>query len=866
MNFLSILLNLSPDQIRLSSNFGDNFIYDQVTLFNHYVNSSNMPYILNAGSAKESLPLLKEIYSLFPDESSLAKYLLIDTGFISFMIIQLALLFIELFTITKYSGTELASVIGLVSLGFLLNFCISIRIEMSKIRLTFLSFISVMFTFLLLITISHFLNGEAPLYVFNSGSDLRSLVIFAWNSAQQLSCYNPRLVHSSEVSFLMDNFSITNNNISNLYKNSSYLNLTNDILKLQHDIYVNGEFHKSASFFNKMEIHSSFLETYFFGAGFSTEGIANAIINTVLSITGTEKITVDNPENFLDHTPLKDYQSFRGSQFFILSSFFCLFFLMLLFVGFSDQQFLNQNKNFEFIWLLWLFVISGLLLLMTDFNLIEVFIALECLSFCSYILISLERSKKLSSISGIRYLIISALPSALLILGIIFLYKQNVSFDLTFIELTNTNDFMLGKDVINNALEDKELTFWQKESQKPLVQSLGTSTQVIFNNVESKKLFDQIFNFNNFIVNENDKFLVQFQNFNIIYFYTLILISLFFIISNLSFKLSAAPFHFWAPVIYNNGLLSSVIFLNILLKLVIFLFLIVFVGAISNLMEYEIKNLFLFFALMSFFFGAGGAINERFIKRFFVYSSMVDVGFILLVFSFYDLNKVKNILLYLLIYNLSSMIIWFFLLVVRKHTKFLTNLSNILNNNNLMKFIFSFVIFSMAGIPPFGGFFIKYNILKDIVNSENMWLSFIVLLFTILTLFYYLRLIKIVMFDNINNTKASNIKNNNFKYILFALLLNFVVFFLIFMQESFLIIFDEITYFFIVHDLDLASVTDRLFANDVIKKFIDDNAKLYYSMLDNYLGSEHYIRQDNLRKIYNTFNENGLTPNFKFIK
>ena len=179
MNFLSILLNLSPDQIRLSSNFGDNFIYDQVTLFNHYVNSSNMPYILNAGSAKESLPLLKEIYSLFPDESSLAKYLLIDTGFISFMIIQLALLFIELFTITKYSGTELASVIGLVSLGFLLNFCISIRIEMSKIRLTFLSFISVMFTFLLLITISHFLNGEAPLYVFNSGSDLRSLVIFA---------------------------------------------------------------------------------------------------------------------------------------------------------------------------------------------------------------------------------------------------------------------------------------------------------------------------------------------------------------------------------------------------------------------------------------------------------------------------------------------------------------------------------------------------------------------------------------------------------------------------------------------------------------------------------------------------------------
>ena len=96
---------------------------------------------------------------------------------------------------------------------------------------------------------------------------------------------------------------------------------------------------------------------------------------------------------------------------------------------------------------------------MTGFDLIEIFIALECLSFCSYILISLERSKKLSSISGIRYLIISALPSALLILGIIFLYKQNVSFDLNFIEKLNTVDFLVNKDVFENTLSNTESSF-----------------------------------------------------------------------------------------------------------------------------------------------------------------------------------------------------------------------------------------------------------------------------------------------------------------------------------------------------------------------------------------------------------------------
>jgi len=63
-------------------------------------------------------------------------------------------------------------------------------------------------------------------------------------------------------------------------------------------------------------------------------------------------------------------------------------------------------------------------------------------------------------------------------------------------------------------------------------------------NYLSQESFKQIFHFDDFILNSSDKFLTQFQNFNIIYFYTLILISLFFIISNLSFKLSAAPFHF----------------------------------------------------------------------------------------------------------------------------------------------------------------------------------------------------------------------------------------------------------------------------------------------------------------------------------
>ena len=120
------------------------------------------------------------------------------------------------------------------------------------------------------------------------------------------------------------------------------------------------------------------------------------------------------------------------------------------------------------------------------------------------------------------------------------------------------------------------------------------------------------------------------------------------------------------------------------------------------------------------------------------------------------------------------------------------------------------------------------------------------------------------MFDNINNNKSSNLKNNNFKYILFALLLNFVIFFLIFMQESFLIIFDNITAYIFVHQLDLANYTDFLFQENIIQDFIKKNIESFYTDLDNYLGSEHYITQKNLRTINFSFEKNGVSQNFKY--
>ncbi|MCP4116578.1 MAG: hypothetical protein GY737_14455 [Desulfobacteraceae bacterium] len=352
MTFLSILLSFSPDQMRLSEDFGDYIAYDQAILFNEYITPDTFAVSFEL-KAKESLPVIKDSFPNFDEETTIGKFLIIDSGFYSFFLTKVAQFFIELFTIKNYSGTNLATLIGLVTLGFLFNFCISIRIEVSKIRLTFLSFISIIFTFFILLTALQILNGVAPLAVFNSKNDTFVLTAFATNVAKMVVEPGSFLVGpSDDVEAIQKNL-FSDPNALNLYNNSSFRKLTNDIVKLENDVYVKGEYHKSSSLFNKYQIHSSFFETNsLINNGYkiiTVKDMALDIMNTVYALVGTNNIDPSRPGDFLDHTPLRHYQSMRGSHFFILSSCFCLFFLLLLFIGFSDQQFLNQNKNFEFI-------------------------------------------------------------------------------------------------------------------------------------------------------------------------------------------------------------------------------------------------------------------------------------------------------------------------------------------------------------------------------------------------------------------------------------------------------------------------------------------------------------------------------------
>lgn len=445
--------------------------------------------------------------------------------------------------------------------------------------------------------------------------------------------------------------------------------------------------------------------------------------------------------------------------------------LTILFFGFYQNTLMKYSKDFEFTFLILLFFISSLCLFFST-QFIEVFICLECISFCSYVLIGMERVNKLNAITGIRYLILSTIPSCLVILGGIFIYENYGSFILNNVEL-----FLESFAPINN-----DVSFFENVTLFNGLKSVPITSEINgywFDHLTSLESLSQLVGFENLVLHD--------------YFLVSIYLAIIMVLINLLFKITGAPFHVWAPVIYNQGPLSSVTFLATFSKFIIVLFLINLFTTIFYFAKPIWSYVFLFVSLLSVWCGMIGAFSQQFIKKFFIYSSMTDVGFLLLGCTFYNIENQKSLFNYLFIYTLSSLLVWFSFLYLQRDTKFLVNLQSMLSKNPILTLIFSLNIFSLAGIPPFGGFFIKLDILIHLVTSSHFFIALLLLLLTVINFYYYLRLIKILYFETYSFEKL-NKESNKIKYeklLIFVILIHIVCFYEFFTQDIFLFLFDD---------------------------------------------------------------------------
>jgi NADH-quinone oxidoreductase subunit N len=182
------------------------------------------------------------------------------------------------------------------------------------------------------------------------------------------------------------------------------------------------------------------------------------------------------------------------------------------------------------------------------------------------------------------------------------------------------------------------------------------------------------------------------------------------------------------------------------------------------------------------------------IKKLLAFSSIVNLGYIILILTTITNYSIIYALTYCIIYFINLFSFFFIILITKKILGFqelnliyISQLSNIFKINPLFAFIISIIIFSIAGLPPFGGFYTKYFILLDLINTKSYLIVLFILLLSVISTFYYIRIIKIIFFNkNLvlnkeyyfnfqNNTLLFNYKNKNFIFYSLILILILVV-------------------------------------------------------------------------------------------
>jgi proton-translocating NADH-quinone oxidoreductase chain N len=352
--------------------------------------------------------------------------------------------------------------------------------------------------------------------------------------------------------------------------------------------------------------------------------------------------------------------------------------IVTIFISIQYNQFENINA-FEYIVLI-LLATTGLLLLVSSLHLMSIYLAIELQSFCLYILAALNRTSEFSTEAGLKYFVLGAFSSGLLLFGFSLVYA-----------FTGTGN------LIN------------------LFQFLCVTSS------------------NNFIVNG-------------------VTIASIFILSAILFKLSAAPFHLWAPDIFEGAPTAITAFFGIVPKIAI----LVLLTRFSYLGFYDLffswQKLLIFASVSSIIIGTFGALVQSKLKRLMAYSAISHMGYILIGFSCACLEGVEASYIYILIYIIMTLIAFITILGIYQK-KSLTRLNYIrdlviLARSNPLLGVFLLIgFFSMAGIPPLAGFFSKMFLFVVAIQVSMYLVALIGVLTTVVSCFYYIRIIKLAYFE-----------------------------------------------------------------------------------------------------------------------
>jgi len=223
-----------------------------------------------------------------------------------------------------------------------------------------------------------------------------------------------------------------------------------------------------------------------------------------------------------------------------------------------------------------------------------------------------------------------------------------------------------------------------------------------------------------------------------------------FVIVGLAFKVSLAPFHMWTPDVYEGSPTSVTSFFTLIPKIAALTVFIRFMYVPFQNVINEWQSIVVFLAIASMILGSIAAIGQTNIKRLMAYSSIGHMGYAFAGIATGTNSGIQSSIIYLVIYLVMNLGAFACIFMMKRKNEFYENindLSGLSKTNPILAFNFLIILFSLAGIPPLAGFFAKFYIFMAVIESNMYPLAIIGLLTTVVSAFYYIRIIKVIYFD-----------------------------------------------------------------------------------------------------------------------
>jgi NADH-quinone oxidoreductase subunit N len=339
-----------------------------------------------------------------------------------------------------------------------------------------------------------------------------------------------------------------------------------------------------------------------------------------------------------------------------------------------STDFLRRERidRFEYPILIVLSTIGGLMLISAN-DLIALYLGLELLSLASYVIASFDRDNLRSTEAGLKYFVLGALSSGMLLYGASLIYG-----------FTGTVSF----PAIASAVQGQA--------------GIG------------------------------------------------LILGLVFLSAGVAFKISAVPFHVWTPDVYEGSPTPVTAFFAAAPKMAAMAMAVrVFAGAFSGITG-QWQQIVIFISIASMALGSFAAIGQRNIKRLMAYSSIGNVGYALMGLAAGTVQGIQGVAIYMAIYLAMTLGAFACILAMRRRNLMYENiedLSGLARTHPVIAFCFGAMLFSLAGIPPLAGFFAKLYVFAAAIEARLFGLVVIGALTTVIGAYYYVRIVKVMYFD-----------------------------------------------------------------------------------------------------------------------